>query len=61
MPKPSPFLTREELPSIPVPERALDAIAADGNLPVCETCGTQYTEKPSGDGICELTSSYLLD
>lgn len=53
MPKLSQFLTREDLPSSSVPERALNAIAADGNLAVCETCGTQYSSKPGGDGICE--------
>lgn len=45
------LVRREELTSTAVPERAIEAIAADADLPVCETCGTQYAETPKG--ICE--------
>ncbi|GMK59596.1 hypothetical protein CspeluHIS016_0802020 [Cutaneotrichosporon spelunceum] len=38
------------VPTHPVPQRALDAIAADAHLPICATCGTQYSSKI--EGIC---------
>ncbi|KLT42614.1 hypothetical protein CC85DRAFT_307982 [Cutaneotrichosporon oleaginosum] len=46
----SPLVRAVPLPSAPVPQRAVDAIAADAHLPVCATCGTQFSSTP--DGIC---------
>jgi hypothetical protein len=53
-----PLVRHQALPAAPVPQRAIDAIAADAHLPVCATCGTQFSTKP--EGICELTSPVLL-
>ncbi len=46
-----PLVRHQALPAAPVPQRAIDAIAADAHLPVCATCGTQFSTKP--EGICE--------